>query len=200
MYSGASYAGRTIPTILGICAIALILALIARGQVTTEEKVRGEPSVTTETVQGTVEYVEGNHLVVRMPDGKIREFKVPDSRRFIIDGKEQTVHDLKPGTKLTATVTTTTTPVMARTTTVGSGTVWWVAGNTVIVTLPSGENRTFTVTDDYRFHVNGQADASVQQLRRGMRVSAEKIVEQPITEIVENTVVTGHAPAVHEKH
>jgi hypothetical protein len=44
-----------------------------------------------------------------MTDGGVREFNVPEDRKFIIDGRELTVHDLKPGTKLSATVTTTAT-------------------------------------------------------------------------------------------
>ena len=67
------------------------------------------------------------------------------------------MRDLKPGTKLTATVTTTTTPVTVRTTTVGSGRVWYVAGTTVILTLPNGENRQYKVARDYKFTVERQA-------------------------------------------
>ena len=161
----------------------------------TKEIVKGQASVTTEQLHGTVEYVEGNTLLVRLTDGAIREFNVPESRKFIIDGREVTVRDLKPGTKLSATVTTTTTPITERTTTVGTGTVWWVGGKTVILTLPNGENREYTVTDDYKFHVEGNKNATVFDLRKGMKVSAEKIVEEPRTEIVSNTAVTGQAPS-----
>ena len=161
---------------------------------TTRESVKGKASVAKEQVHGTVEYVEGNHLVVRMLDGTIREFNVPESRKFIIDGRALTVHDLKPGTKLSATVITSTTPVTDRTTTVGSGKVWWVAGNTVIITLPNGENRTYTVKDDYKFDIGGNKNATVFDLRKGMTISAKKIVEEPRTEIAAETVVTGQAP------
>ena len=57
---------------------------------------------------------------MRVSDGHVREFKVPPSRRFIIDGKEMTVGQLKQGTELTATITTTMTPVTERTKTVGT--------------------------------------------------------------------------------
>jgi hypothetical protein len=160
---------------------------------TTKESIRGTSTVKTERLQGTVEYVEGNRLVVRMSDGEIRHFEVPESRRFIIDGQEKTIHDLKPGTKLTATITTTTTPLTDRTTTVGTGTVWWVSGKTVIVTLPNGENRTYKVSDDYRFIVEGK-QATVSDLRKGMRISAQKIVEEPKTELTSGVVVSGQAP------
>ena len=82
-----------------------------------------------------------------------------------MDGQELRLEQLKPGMKLQATVTTTVTPVTERTTTIGSGKVWYVSGNTLIVTLPNNENRTFKVDDLYRFNVGGQP-ASVHDLRR----------------------------------
>ena len=118
---------------------------------------------------------------------------MPAERRFIVDGKELTVGELKPGTRLTATVTTTTTPMTDRTTTVGTGKVWYVAGTTVILTLPNNENRMYKVADSYRFMVNGEP-ATVFELKKGMVVSAQKIVEEPRTEIASNVAVTGQAP------
>jgi len=166
---------------------------VAVAQQTTKESIKGTPTVTTEKLQGTVVYVQGNHLVVRMADGNFREFDPPATRKFIIDGKELFVRDLKSGTKLTATVITTTTPITDRTTTVGTAKVFWVNGSTVILTLPNGENRTYKVRDDYKFIVEGQP-ATVTSLKPGMKVSAEKIVEEPRTEIATDTTVTGQAP------
>jgi len=160
---------------------------------TTKESIPGTPSVKTEKLHGTVVYAEGNDLVVKMSTGEVREFHTPESRRFIIDGKELTTSELKPGTKLTATITTTRTPVIDRTTTIGTGKVWFVSGNTVIITLPNNENRTYKVDDNYRFNVNG-APASVHDLRKGMVISAQKIVEEPRAEIATDTEVTGTAP------
>jgi hypothetical protein len=160
---------------------------------TKKESIKGGSTTTSEELNGTVVYVEGNTLVVRMASGDVRTFTPPDSRRFLIDGKDLSVHDLKPGTKLKATITTTTTSVTDRTTTVGSGKVWFVSGNNVILTLPNNENRQYKVQDSYRFIVNGQK-ASVHDLRKGMIVSAEKIVEVPRTDIATNTTVTGSAP------
>jgi len=183
-------------TRMAACSVAFLMTGAAQQGIpqTTKESLKGTASVTTEKLQGKVEYVEGNRLVVRMTDGKIREFDVPASRVFTIDGRDLTVRDLKPGTTLSATVTTTTTPITDRTTTVGTGTVWWVSGNTVIVTLPNGENRTYNVKDDYKFNVEGNKNATVADLKRGMKISAEKIVEEPRTEIASDTVVTGQAP------
>ena len=188
---------RAVLVLIAGFAVITLMSVTVAGQEEvpkiTKESVRGRAEVTTEQLQGTVVYVEGNHLVVRMADEDIREFNPPESRRFLIDGREVTVRDLKPGTKLTATVTTTRTSVTDRTTTIGSGKVWWVAGKTVIVTLPNGENRTYKVTDDYKFNVEGR-EATVFELRKGMQIAAQKIVEEPRTEIVADTVVTGQAP------
>jgi hypothetical protein len=189
---------RLLTVLTGIAAgsVMVLMTGVAQQQmpVTTKESITSKASITTEQLHGTVEYVAGNHLVVRMTNGNIREFNVPESRKFTIDGQDLTVHDLKPGTKLSATVTTTTTPVTDRTTTVGTGTVFWVAGKTVIITLPNGENRTYKVEDNFKFSVEGNKTANVYDLRKGMKISAQRIVEEPRTEIVSNTVVTGQAP------
>lgn len=188
---------RTIAKLCIFATVPSLLALTAAAQQkmpqTTTEKIAGTPTVTTQDYNGRVLYVEGNNLVVRMSTGEIRDFAVPESRRFIVDGQELTVHDLKPGTRLHATVTTTTTPVTQRTVTVGTGKVFFVSGNSVILTLPNNENRVYKVNDSYRFNVNGQK-ASVHELRKGMVISAQKIVEEPLTEIAANTTVMGQAP------
>ena len=93
--------------------VLLFLATMAAAQTpqTTTEVTKGAAAVTTSELKGEVEYVEGNSLVVKMSDGEVRTFNVPESRKFIIDGKALTVHELQPGTMLTATVTTEATPV-----------------------------------------------------------------------------------------
>ena len=160
---------------------------------TTKQDIAGASTSKTEKLSGTVVVVDGNKLVVRMSSGDIRYFEPPASRRFTVDGQDLTVSDLKPGTKLQATVTTTTTPITERTTTVGTGKVWHVAGTNVILTLPNGENRQYKVDSNYKFNVNGQ-QATVFDLRKGMVVAAEKIVEVPRTEFATNIGVTGQAP------
>lgn len=186
------------PRVLAVLAFAVLVCLatvaVAQMPQTTTEKEKGVGAVTTQELKGEVVYVEGNSLLVKMANGEARTFTVPESRRFIVDGKELTVHELKPGTKLTATVTTTTTPITVRTTTVGSGKVWYVMGKNVILTMPDGQNKQYTVKDDTRFTVNGNP-ALVSDLRQGMIVSAEKVVEEPATEIATDTRVVGQAPA-----
>jgi hypothetical protein len=180
--------------LIGCCVTLTVAGLMAQSMPkTTKETITGTATQTTQEVHGTVLDVEGNTLVVKLANGQVKTFTPPASRRFNIDGKDVGLQDLRPGTKLTATVTTTTTPVTERTTTIGTGKVFFVAGNNVILTLPNNENRQYKVKDDYRFIVDGKK-ASVYELRKGMVISAEKIVEEPSTEIATNTVVTGSAP------
>jgi hypothetical protein len=173
-------------------AIALFAATTAAQ--TTTQQTKGTPTVTTEQLRGEVVKVEGNTLVVKMSNGDLRTFSnIPDSRRATIDGVEVGVRDLKPGTKLTANITKTTTPVTIRTTTVKTAKVWYVSAPHVILTLPDGQNKQYTVKDDFKFVVNGQP-ATVFDLRAGMNVSAEKIVEEPTVEITTESKVVGTAP------
>lgn len=70
--------------------------------------------------------------------------------------------------------------------------MWYVARPNIILTLPNGENRQYKVKDDYKFIVDGQK-ASVYDLRKGMVVKAEKIVEAPLVELTQHVAVTGSA-------
>jgi hypothetical protein len=185
----------TLGSILKGSCLAIVLsgALAAQMPQSTTERVKGAMSTTTQELTGTVIAVEGNTFVARTSSGEIRTFTPPPDRRFIIDGQELTLSQLKVGTKLKGTVTTTTTSITERTTTVGSGKVWFVSGPNVILTLPNGENRQYKVANDYKFIVEGKP-ATVFDLRKGMTVKAEKIVEVPKTELATNVRITGTAP------
>ena len=150
--------------------------------------------VTTTQLTGEVMYVEGNDLLVKLqPAGLYRFFEVQPGRKFVIDGQNKTIGDLKTGTVLSATVITKTQPLTVRTTTVVNGTVRHVQGNFVILTLPDGQHREYVVPESQAFVVSGKP-ATVKDLRKGMKVSATKIVEEPLTEMSEETTVTGKAP------
>jgi len=176
-----------------ILTVFACVAVTAAAQTSTTDKVPGKTTTTTTKQRGTVTYVEGNTLVVKMSTGELRTLTVSDSRTALIDGKEVNIHDLKVGTTLTATITTTTTPIVDRTVTNLNGTVWFVAPPTVILTLADGTNKIYKSLPGYKFNINGQK-ATVFQLKKGMVISAEKVVEQPTTEISSSTTVTGHAP------
>lgn len=181
---------------IGSCTISTVFALLAvtaTAQTTTTQKIKGTATSTTRQEQGTVTHVEGNTVAIKMSTGEMRVVTVPDSRTAIVDGKEITVHELKPGTTLTANITTTTTPVTERTVSNLTGTVWHVSAPNVILTLPDGTNKMYKARPDMKFNVGGQK-ATVFDLKKGMKVSAEKIVEEPRTEIASDSKVTGTAP------
>ncbi len=173
----------------------LVTAGVLQAQVTKEtETVKGAAQVTSQQMTGEVTWVQGNTLVAKMtPGGYYSVFNVKPGREFVIDGQTKHIGDLRPGTVLTATVSTTTRPVTVRTTSNLKGRVWWVQGNYVILTLANGENKEYKVPDSFKFIVEGKP-ASVSELRQGMEVSATKIVEEPYTEMAENMVITGKSP------
>jgi hypothetical protein len=142
----------------------------------------------TNRVSAEVVQVDGNYLLVKLQSGEVRVFNVSPERRFIVDGKPLTVHQLKPGTILTATFTSTP-PAGAPVTTV-KGKVWYASGNTVILTLPDGTNKSYTVPASFKFTVSGEP-ASVSKLRKGMMVTAYRIPEPPAVEISYDVEVTG---------
>ncbi len=182
--------------IVGMALLTLLAGpgvLRAQSQTTTQ-KTKGSVHVQSARMTGVVDWIQGNTLVVKMrPHGDYRVFVVPADREFDIDGQIRHIGDVKRGTVLTATVMTTTQPVTVRTTSSLSGTVAWVQGNYVILTLENGENHEYHVPATFKFVVDGKP-ASVSELKTGMKVSATKIVEEPHTEISSKTTVTGTAP------
>lgn len=58
---------------------------------------------TTSTLSGTVWWAQGNYVVLTLENGENKEYKVPESFKFMVDGKPATVHELKEGMKVTAT-------------------------------------------------------------------------------------------------
>jgi hypothetical protein len=179
--------------IVGVAAAAAFAWTPAWAQVESKREA-GTPKVTTSQVTGEVIYTEGNYLLAKMrPSGHYRSFNTQPGQEFVIDGQKLKIGDLKTGTVLTATAVTTERPMIARTHDVLNGTVWWVAGNYVVLTDEKGENREYNVPESYKFTVEGQP-AAVGDLKKGMKIQAVKIVEEPITEISTKVVVTGKAP------
>jgi len=155
----------------------------------------GKATVVTEVARGEIVYVSGNNVVVKMEDGSLRHFdNVPDSARVTVDGKELGVHDLQVGMRVQKTITTTTTPKTIKTVQSVTGTVWNVNPPlSVILTLADGKNQQFKIPKGQKFDVNGQA-TDAWGLRKGMTISATKIVEVPVTVIAEQAKLTGEMP------
>ena len=145
--------------------------------------------------RATVVLVNGNDLVVKMEDGSIRHIaNVPESTRINVDGQELGIHDLKPGMKLQRTITTTTTPQMVTTVKSVTGTIWHVSPpNSVILTLEDGKNEQFKIPKGQKFTVDGQ-EMDAFGLRKGMRISATKVVEEPVTQVERTRQLTGTMP------
>jgi len=58
---------------------------------------------TTSTLNGTVWYSQGNYVILTLENGENKEYHVPESFKFMVEGKPASVNELKPGMKVTAT-------------------------------------------------------------------------------------------------
>jgi LPXTG-motif cell wall-anchored protein len=177
----------------GIVCIAFAVAMMA--QDTTKTTVKEEAaSHKVQVERGEVVYVSGNDLVVRMENGEVRHFTVPDTARVTVDGRQLSVHELKPGMKLERTITTTSTPKLVTTVRTIQGKVFHVsAPSSVILTLPDGTNKKYKVPKDQKFMIDGQAK-TVFELRKGMNVAATVLTQVPENVVAEQRKVTGSAP------
>lgn len=182
--------------ILTVGAIGLAFTVKSAAQVqSTQQTQAGTPTKVVSVESATVLSVEGNDLFVKMADGSIRHIpNVPESARVTVDGNQLGIHDLKPGMHLQKTVTTTTTPKVIVTTQSVTGKVWHVnAPLSVILTMDNGENQQFKVPNGQKFIVNGK-ETDVFGLKKGMIVTATKVVEEPATQVEHEAKLTGQMP------
>ncbi len=174
---------------------AVVLVTAAYAQVQTATSVEHGMATSQVTVErGEVVYVSGNDVMIKMEDGSLRHFPdVPESARIYVNGKPLGVHDMKPGMKVQRTTITTTTPKTVTTVQTVTGKVWYIqAPNIVILTLADGTNQQFRIPKDQKFDVDGQmVDAFA--LKKGMNVTATKIVEVPTVQVTQAKTVTGEA-------
>jgi len=142
-----------------------------------------------------VVYVSGNDLIVKMDDGTIRHIpNVPESARVLVNGQELGIHDLKVGMKLQRTVTTTSTPKTVTTVKSVTGKVFHVSPpNSVILILEDGSSQQFKIPSGQKFNVDGQM-VDAWGLKKGMKVSATKVVEEPVTQVEQQRKLTGTMP------
>lgn len=139
--------------------------------------------------------VNGNDLILKMSDGSIRHIaNVPDSARATVDGKEIGIKDAKPGMKLQKTIVTTTTPTVVTKVQKVQGKVFQVQPpGSVILTLDNGENQQFNIPAGQKFMVDGQ-ETDAFGLKKGMIISATKIVEEPVTVMEQQSKISGQMP------
>ena len=182
--------------VLAVGAVCLTVALGGSAQVQTQTSTTTGPATREVQVDhAQVLTVSGNDLVVKMADGMIRHIaNVPESTRITVDGKQLGIHDLKPGMTLQRTITTTTTPKVIVTTQSVTGKVWHVQPPlSVILTMEDGTNQQFKIPKGQKFNISGQM-VDAWGLKKGMNVSATKVVEEPITQVEHERKLTGQMP------
>jgi len=182
--------------LLAMGFVCLLLSAVMMAQVQTQTTTsQGQPTVETKVERGEVVNVSGNDLVVKMEDGQIRNFpNVPESTRITVNGQQLSIHDLKPGMKLERTITTTTTPQTVTTVKKVTGRVFQVMPpSMVILTLEDGTNEKFSIPQGQKFNIDGQ-EVDAFGLRKGMTISATKMVTAPAEVITQQRKVTGQMP------
>ena len=173
-----------------VVVAAAFLGLTAAGS-------QAQTTSTSETKSFTVLAVEGNTLVVRLPEGT-RELTVPDDFRFTINGQPMSVHQLKVGMNGTATITTRTTTIPVTVTEVKSGQVVTKSGGTIVVRTPEGV-RSFSQGDvdkrGVKIYMQGKP-VQIVDLHEGDKLSATIITSAPPRIMSEREVqATTNAPA-----
>jgi hypothetical protein len=176
--------------------MALAAALVC---VTTGVSLAQQTSTATETKSFEVISVEGNRLVVRLPEGT-KALDVPDDFRFTVNGQPLSVSELKPGMNGTATITTRTTVTPVTVTEVKNGTVVQRAGGSIIVRTAEGMKMFSQGDVDKRGvkMIRGGEPAQLSDFREGDQLTATIITTKPpriVTEKEVRAMVPTPAPA-----
>lgn len=182
--------------VLAFGVLVLAFALSTSAQVQTSTNTTAQPATTEVTVENAeVVYVQGDDVILKMSDGSIRDIShVPENARITVDGKEIGIKDVKVGMKLQRTITTTTTPKVVTTVQTVQGKVFRVQPpNSVILTLDNGTNQQFDIPEGQKFMVDGE-ETDAFGLKKGMMISATKVVEEPVTEVERESKVSGVMP------
>jgi hypothetical protein len=178
----------------GLC-FAFCLTAVGQVETTTKTTQDGAATKTVKVEKGTVVYVSGNSCVIKAEDGTLRHFdNVPESTTVTVDGKQLNIHQIQPGMVIERQTITTTTPKVITTIKTVSGTVWFVnPPNSVILTMDNGKNQQFKIPNGQKFTVNGQVTDAFG-LRKGMKVDAQQVIEQPATVVAQTVQRTGTMP------
>lgn len=149
--------------VVAVVVLAALLSLAAFAQ----EKV--------EVRQGEVIQVDGNNLTF-MENGVVKTAVIPEGVTFGVDGKQVPITELKPGMKITATVTTKTVTVPAtKVVTIRDGEVIETNMNTIVVR--EGKKYTkYTLPHTFKFIIKGK-EVDVLSVRKGMILNATITVE-----------------------
>lgn len=174
--------------------VAFVLNVNAQVQSTTSTT-SGQSTQEVSVERGEVVHVSGNDVVVKMEDGSLRDFHhVSEGAKVNVGGQELGVHDLKPGMKLEKTITVTTTPQTITTVKKVTGKVWHVSPpKTVVLTLEDGTQQQFTIPEGQKFNIDGQ-EVDAFHLKKGMRITATKVIEEPVITSQQQTQLSGSMP------
>ena len=161
-------------------ALVCLTAGAAQAQTTTSS---------SETKKFQIISVDGNVLVVKLPEGT-REMAVADDFRFNVDGKMLSVRELKAGMSGTATITTktTTTPVVV--TEVKNGTVMQNMGTSILVRTEDGM-KMFSQADIDKRGIKIWRDgklAEISDFRANDRLTATIVTTKPPQVMTEREV------------
>jgi LPXTG-motif cell wall-anchored protein len=170
----------------------LIIALVAVVAMGTSVAIA--QTTTYEIKQGTVLSVYGNHLVVEMADGTVKDADVPADFLFEVDGQKIPVSQLKPGTKLTQTIATVTTPKVVKTTEVREATVVQRIGQTLIYRDKLGQIHKLTGLPEGFTLLRDGKPVPIEALAGGDRVTAHIVHKEESIITEEEIGVAGSAP------
>jgi len=174
----------------------IAFSLQSAAQVQTSKTVtHGTATKEVKIERGEIVYVSGNTVVLKMEDGSLKEFdNVSDNLSFMVDGAPVNIHNAKVGMKLEKQTIMTTTPRVVTTVETVTGKVWHVTPpNRVILTLENGENQQFTIPEGQKFMIDGR-ETDAWGLKKGMKVSAQRVTEVPETIVAHEVKRTGIAP------
>jgi hypothetical protein len=179
--------------LVGAAALCLATVVAAQATQTKETVPAGPAKVKTVQVKGELVAKGSDWLIAKDAAGYYKLYSVQPGRKAIVDGVPKTLDQLENGTMLTSTATTTETPLVNRTTTITQGEVFWASPKSIIVTLDGGVNKQYDVPAGFKFDVGGK-QLEAMELRPGMKLTATRIVEEPVSVISHDVVVTGSAP------
>ena len=175
-------------------AALLVVCLAATGAAASAQ----QSTTTSETKHFQVISVEGNKVVAKLPEGA-REITVPEDFRFTVDGRQVSVHELQPGMKGTAKITTITTVTPVTVTEVRNGAVMQASGSSIIVKSANGI-KMFNEGDIAKRNVTILKDgkpASIADFHTGDRLTATIVTEKPpkvMTQRQVQATLTGATP------